>query len=80
MAKTVFLVPTKKTQINDDIDRGREMDDDGVRAWESNLIKGSSIPGQNPADMNLLNQPRDERPVDVRIREKLGDLKEPEIF
>ena len=52
------------------------MDDDGVRAWESNLIKGSAIPGQNPADMNLLNQPRDERPVDVRIREKLGDLKE----
>ena len=51
------------------------MDDDGVRAWESNLIKGSAIPGQNPADMNLLNQPRDERPVDVRIREKLGDLK-----
>ena len=73
------VVNKKRAAIDDDIDRGREQDDDGVRAWESNLIKGQAIPGQNSLEMNnLLEQQRgkDERPVDVRIREKLGDLKE----
>ena len=40
-----ILVENKKTTIDDDIDRGREMDDDDVRDWEKNLIKGSYIPG-----------------------------------
>ena len=43
--KNLILVENKRTTIDDDIDRGREMDDDDVRDWEKNLIKGSYIPG-----------------------------------
>ena len=39
------LVDNTKATIDDDIDRGREMDDEDVRDWEKNLIKGSYIPG-----------------------------------
>ena len=42
----IILVENKRTTIDDDIDRGREMDDDDVRDWEKNLIKGSHIPGK----------------------------------
>ena len=35
-----------RATIDDDIDRGREMDDEDVRDWEKNLIKGSHIPGK----------------------------------
>ena len=44
--KNIISVENKKTTIDDDIDRGREMDDDDVRDWEKNLIKGSHIPGK----------------------------------
>lgn len=72
--KQIFLVTDKKIEIDDDIDRGRENDDEGVRAWESNLIKGSAIPGQNP-DESMMHRPADPRPLDVRISEKLSDVK-----
>ena len=64
----------KKIEIDDDIDRGRENDDEGVRAWESNLIKGSAIPGQNP-DESMMHRPADPRPLDVRMSEKISDVK-----
>ena len=70
----IFIVTNKKIEIDDDIDRGRENDDEGVRAWESNLIRGSAIPGQNP-DETLMAQPADPRPLDVRISEKISDVK-----
>ena len=66
----------KTNQIDDDIDRGREMDDDGVRDWEKKLIKGSAIPGPNPEENGLYNCNADVRPIDVRIKEKLTDVNE----
>ena len=45
----------KAEKIDDDIDQGREMDDDGVRDWEKTLIKGSNMPGVNPEEGGFVN-------------------------
>jgi len=69
-------VDNTSTRVDDDIDQGREMDDDGVRDWEKNLIKGSAIPGPNPEENGFYNSNTDVRPIGVRIREKINDLNE----
>ena len=70
------IVDNTTSRLDDDIDRGREMDDDSVIDWEKNLIRGSAIPGPNPEQSGFYNANTDIRPIGVRIREKITDLNE----
>jgi len=67
----------QKVFVNDDIDEGREKDDEGVRRWETNLIRGSAIAPQSVEELEAMGFSNGQKkfPADA-IREKLGDLRE----